>query len=126
MFCQEHPGIYLIYSLFFGFEKFEVGILKLSTLIKPLIVKQERGDMNTEIRGIQIDSREVKPGDLFIARTGFAVDGHDFIDHAIENGAVALLVQKEVSVPVPTVLVPDTQRALSVIAANFYAILQRS
>lgn len=120
MFCQEHPGIYLIYSLFFGFEKFEVGILKLSTLIKPLIVKQERGDMNTEIRGIQIDSREVKPGDLFIARTGFAVDGHDFIDHAIENGAVALLVQKEVSVPVPTVLVPDTQRALSVIAANFY------
>lgn len=94
--------------------------MKLSTLIKPLIVKQERGDMSTEISGIQIDSREVKPGDLFIARPGFTVDGHDFIDQAMENGAVALLVQKEVSAPIPTVVVPDTQRVLSMIAANFY------
>lgn len=94
--------------------------MKLSELIEPLIVKEERGDMSTEIKGIQIDSRKVKPGDLFIARTGFTVDGHDFIDQALEKGAVALLVQKEVSAPVPVVKVADTQRALPLIAARFY------
>jgi len=94
--------------------------LKLSALIEPLLVKQEKGDMDTEITGIQIDSRKVKPGDLFVARVGFTVDGHDFIQQAIEKGAAALLVQKKVSASLPTVLVPDTQRALSLIAAKFY------
>lgn len=94
--------------------------MKLSTLIQPLMIKQERGDMDTEISGIQIDSRKVKPGDLFVARVGFTADGHDFIDQAIEKGAKALLVQKEVHASIPTVIVPDTQRALSLVAAHFY------
>ena len=94
--------------------------MKLSALIEPLLIKEAKGDLNTEITGIQIDSRKVQPGDLFVARVGFTVDGHDFINQAIKNGAVALLVQKEVSVHIPTVRVPDTQRALSLIAAHFF------
>lgn len=94
--------------------------MKLAELIKPLVLKQTSGDLNMEIQGLQMDSRAVKPGDLFIATKGFTVDGHDFIDQAIANGAVALLVERPVAENVPTVLVSDTRRAMAVIAAHFY------
>lgn len=94
--------------------------MQLSQLIQPLVLKQTTGDLDIEIRGLTMDSRQVKPGDLFIAKTGFTVDGHDFIDQAIEKGASALLVKKEVATKIPTVRVPDSQRAMAVLAAHFY------
>ena len=44
-----------------------------------------------EINGVTHDSRNVKPGHLFVAVPGLSTDGHQFIPHAIENGAVAVI-----------------------------------
>ena len=76
------------------------------------------------IRGITYDSRKVAPGDLFIALRGSVADGHDYLERAIELGAVALLVEE--APPVETlgeavaVVVADTRRAMSRIAPRFY------
>lgn len=73
-----------------------------------------------EVTGIETDHRNIKQGDLFICISGFTVDGHDFAPHAVENGAVAIISEKEVNVSVPTIIVPDTKRALAMVATTFY------
>jgi UDP-N-acetylmuramoyl-tripeptide--D-alanyl-D-alanine ligase len=60
--------------------------------------------------GIEMDSRDVKPGDVFIALQGEAMDGHKFIAQAFEKGAVAAIVDRPVDYP--HVLVADTTQAL--------------
>jgi UDP-N-acetylmuramoyl-tripeptide--D-alanyl-D-alanine ligase len=62
--------------------------LHLSCLAKSLGVDCANGD--AVLRGLAIDSRAVKPGDLFVAIVGDRVDGHDFIESALANGAVAI------------------------------------
>ncbi len=75
-----------------------------------------------DILGIAYDSRKVEPGFLFVAIPGTAVDGHDFIDQAIERGAVAVVCQKEVHVPttVIRIMVEDSRLALASLSAGFY------
>ncbi|GGK15655.1 UDP-N-acetylmuramoyl-L-alanyl-D-glutamate--2,6-diaminopimelate ligase [Caldalkalibacillus thermarum] len=73
-----------------------------------------------EISSIELDSRQVKPGSLFVCIPGFQVDGHQFVSQAIERGAVAILAQKPLDVPVPVIIVPDTRRALAYVANRFY------
>lgn len=73
-----------------------------------------------EINGIEMDSREVKPGDLFVCIKGYTVDGHDFADQAIANGAVAILVEKELQVSVPVITCANTTKALAMLAVKFY------
>jgi UDP-N-acetylmuramoyl-tripeptide--D-alanyl-D-alanine ligase len=63
-----------------------------------------------EVTGVTFDSREVDPGDLFVAMPGTAHDGHDFVAQAIAAGAAGLLVSRPVEAP--HVLVEDTARAL--------------
>lgn len=63
-----------------------------------------------EVTGVTFDSREVGPGDLFVAMPGTVHDGHEFISKALEAGAAGLIVSK--SVDAPHVLVEDTARAL--------------
>ena len=62
--------------------------------------------------GITWDSREVKPGDVYVALPGERVDGHDFACAAVAAGAVAVMVQKPVDVNVPQLLVDSTAHAL--------------
>ncbi|GGJ43334.1 UDP-N-acetylmuramoyl-L-alanyl-D-glutamate--2,6-diaminopimelate ligase [Virgibacillus salexigens] len=73
-----------------------------------------------EISNIVMDSRAVKPGNLFVCINGYTVDGHDFIVQAVQNGAQAIIAERPVEAEVPTIVVPDTQRALSMIAVKFY------
>ena len=49
------------------------------------------------INGISIDSRAVQPGHLFVAMKGSSTDGHDYIQKAIDNGAVAVVGDKDIS-----------------------------
>lgn len=73
------------------------------------------------ITGIAIDSRAVKPGHLFVAMKGGSVDAHDYISTAIENGAVAVAGQRELSgLTVPYIRLQNPRRALTWIAAAFY------
>ena len=66
--------------------------MKMSDLIKaarPLAVDRKgSGQKDPEIRSIHYRSQDVKPGGLFVAIAGHAADGHDYIDDAIERGAV--------------------------------------
>jgi UDP-N-acetylmuramyl pentapeptide synthase len=47
-----------------------------------------------DVRGVQFDSRDVGPGDLFVAVTGAERDGHDYCRAAVERGAAALIVER--------------------------------
>ena len=67
-----------------------------------------------EAAGIEMDSRDVKPGDVFVALQGEAMDGHRFIDAAFAKGAVAAIVDRPVDYP--HVLVTDTTAALHALA----------
>ena len=64
--------------------------------------------------GVEMDSRDVKPGDVFVALKGEAMDGHRFIDAAFAKGAVAAIVDRPVDYP--HVLVEDTTAALHALA----------
>ncbi len=73
-----------------------------------------------DIQSIEVDSRLVTPGDAFVCIPGYTVDGHDFAASAVENGAVVIIAEKELDVSVPVIIVPDTTRALALMANVFY------
>jgi UDP-N-acetylmuramoyl-L-alanyl-D-glutamate--2,6-diaminopimelate ligase len=73
------------------------------------------------VSGITLDSRGVKPGYLFVALKGGSVDGHDFIDMAIENGAVAIVGEEPIDqLLVPYIRLKDSREALTWLAAAYY------
>jgi UDP-N-acetylmuramoyl-L-alanyl-D-glutamate--2,6-diaminopimelate ligase len=76
----------------------------------------------TEVRGLAVDSRAVKPGDLFFALAGSKTDGSRFVDAAINAGAVAVAGDHPSSADrrVPFVVTPNPRRALALAAAKFY------
>lgn len=94
--------------------------MKLTELLRPLVIAKVVGNTDIGITGIETDSRRVRPGCLFVALRGFTVDGHQFVRQAVENGAVAVLVEEDVDVSATVVRVPDTRRAMAVLAATFY------
>ncbi|MEE3326037.1 MAG: UDP-N-acetylmuramoyl-L-alanyl-D-glutamate--2,6-diaminopimelate ligase [Myxococcota bacterium] len=78
------------------------------------------------IRGLAYDSRQISPGELFIALPGSADDGHDYLGRALELGAAALLVDRPTEdLPLGeavAVQVPDTRRALGFLATAFFGV----
>jgi len=77
-------------------------------------------EANPEIMSIEVDSREVKEGSLFICIEGHNVDGHSFTQQALANGAVAIVAKKDVEADVPVIKVRNTVRALAILANAFY------
>jgi UDP-N-acetylmuramoyl-L-alanyl-D-glutamate--2,6-diaminopimelate ligase len=74
-----------------------------------------------DVQGLSVDSRAVKPGDLFFALAGSKTDGARFIEAAITAGAVAIAGERAVpGCRVPFVVVPNPRRALALAAARFY------
>ena len=67
--------------------------MKLTELLKNLTIKAIEGSADVEIADVNIDSRQVKPGHLFVAIKGTQTDGHQYIAKAIEQGAVAILCE---------------------------------
>jgi UDP-N-acetylmuramoyl-L-alanyl-D-glutamate--2,6-diaminopimelate ligase len=73
------------------------------------------------VSGLAVDSRTVKPGDLFFALAGSKTDGSRFVVQAISNGAVAVAGNhKHIGLPVPFVVTPNPRLALAQAAARFY------
>lgn len=73
------------------------------------------------IKGIKINSKEVKEGDLFICTMGVNADRHEFIDDAIKNGASAIVVSKDgITKDVPVIKVKNTNDELPLLCARFY------
>ncbi len=73
-----------------------------------------------EITSLHNDSRDVKPGGLFIAVRGFKIDGHDYVQDALGRGAAAVVVQERVQGRKRMVEVADTRKAMASISARFY------
>lgn len=75
-----------------------------------------------EIKGIEMDSRFVKDGDIFVCIPGFTVDGHDFAEEAVRRGASAIVAERPLPGinQVPVITVADTPRALSMLAGEYY------
>ena len=100
--------------------------MKLHDVIESIDVKVVEGSLDTEITSVCIDSRQVKPGSLFVAIRGTQTDGHQFIDKAIEQGAAAILCEDTHPLPLPTgrgvvtITVPSTEAAIGPVATAFY------
>ena len=94
--------------------------MKLKELLHGLDILEATADLETEIGQVRYDSRLVHPGDLFVAMSGFTVDGHAFIEKAVAAGAGAVLCEKAPEGGVPYVRVADSRRALAVVGGNFY------
>ncbi|WP_025109290.1 UDP-N-acetylmuramoyl-tripeptide--D-alanyl-D-alanine ligase [Pseudomonas sp. H1h] len=90
--------------------------LKLSELTNVLDARLISSDASFD--GVSIDSRAIKPGQLFIALTGPRFDGHDYLNDVAAKGAVAALVEREVpDSTLPQLLVKDTRQALGQLGA---------
>jgi UDP-N-acetylmuramoyl-L-alanyl-D-glutamate--2,6-diaminopimelate ligase len=92
----------------------------LTRLLEPLSPSQVVGDTSTEIEDLAYDSRAVRPGTLYFCVSGERADGHDFAERAVEAGAVALVVERPLSLRVPQVVVADVREAMALAAAEFF------
>jgi UDP-N-acetylmuramoyl-L-alanyl-D-glutamate--2,6-diaminopimelate ligase len=77
------------------------------------------GEGSVEISNLAYDSRTVEPGTLFFCVPGERADGHDFAPAAVEAGAAALVVERELEVGVPLAVVADARAAMAPLAARF-------
>ena len=78
------------------------------------------GQEDPDITSIEMDSREVKTGSLFVCIKGYTVDGHEYARQAAERGAAAIVAEREVDADVPVIIVRHTKRALAVLSDAFY------
>ncbi len=95
----------------------------LNELLKAIQPVEVAGDSNIEITGVNIDSRLVEAGQLFMAMRGTQADGHAYIPAAIAKGAIAILCEDMPEEPVAGITyvrVKDSEDAVGKIATTFY------
>lgn len=96
--------------------------MQLSDLLQAVSPLEIGAWSDQEIQGLSYDSRTVQPGGLFFALKGAAVDGHRFIDAAIERGACAVVLEDrgQIRSQLPCIVVKDARQAMARMAARFY------
>jgi murE/murF fusion protein len=92
--------------------------MKLSRLLQDMAQVPPRTDV--EISGIQTRAQDIVPGDLFLAIRGYAADGHDYIETALDRGAAAVVAQYNPDRLDRVFLVDHSRLAAGTIAARFY------
>jgi len=94
--------------------------MRLDALAAEVSGARVAGDGSVDVESLAYDSRKVGPGTLFFCVPGEKVDGHGFAAGAVEAGAVALVVERELEVDVAQVVVPDARAAMAPLAARFW------
>ncbi|MBV6442192.1 MAG: UDP-N-acetylmuramoyl-L-alanyl-D-glutamate--2,6-diaminopimelate ligase [Saprospiraceae bacterium] len=103
--------------------------MTLNHLLQNVRILDARGILATEVGQIRFDSRQVQPGDVFVAVRGVQVDGHQFIDKAIERGAAALVISdfgfrisdlSNAGSEITVVCVEDSAETLGQMASNYF------
>ena len=96
--------------------------MKLGTLLESLEYTIVQGSTDTEVKGVEYDSRKVQEGSLFLCIRGAVVDGHTFVPDVVKKGAAVLVVEEEVTVPegITVVQVEDTRYAMACISAAWF------
>ncbi|MBV9358473.1 MAG: UDP-N-acetylmuramoyl-L-alanyl-D-glutamate--2,6-diaminopimelate ligase, partial [Chloroflexi bacterium] len=97
---RDHPAVHLLAELLLELPE--------ATLVQ--------GDPTTPVGGVAHDTRQLHPGDLFVAVPGFRRDARAFIPEAVRRGAAAIVAQADPDPPLgttPFVRVPDARQALA-------------
>lgn len=101
--------------------------MELKKIVSGLEGLKAKGNVDIDITNIDSNSKNIKPGGLFVAIKGFATDGHLYIEDAVKNGAVAVMVDleedlKALKLPkdVTIIAVKGTREAAAKMACNFY------
>jgi UDP-N-acetylmuramoyl-L-alanyl-D-glutamate--2,6-diaminopimelate ligase len=95
-------------------------VVDIERLIAALAPAQVVALAPTEVRDLAYDARDAGPGALFFCVRGMRADGHDFAPQAVENGAVALVVERPLELPVPQLVIADSRAAMAVAADEFF------
>lgn len=105
--------------------------MKLSELLQSLeefklMVYPPRMMVDLEVQGIVSDSRQVQPGSIFVAIAGLTFDGHDYIFQAVQNGAIAVVGEREdIEISIPYIQVVNSRKALATLSAAWYGFPAR-
>ena len=96
---------------------------KLFEILDDNLIQQHFGELDVEIDELKLDSRQVNQGDVYFAISGYAADGHDYIESAIEKGARVIICEKidfTFHRRVTIVQVEDSRGVMATMAASFY------
>ena len=96
--------------------------MRFCELLSDIEVMDKGGDLCAVLEGIAYDSRNAGPNYLFVAVTGFNTDGHGFLRQAIQQGATAAIIERQVELPegIAWAQVRDSRLALARLSARFY------
>lgn len=97
--------------------------MKLKKILNNIDFELIKGKLAKEICGIKYDSREIGKGNLFVAISGLELDGHQFIDQAIKNGATAVVIEKELQnyqSGVSYLKVDNSRKTMAKLGKNFF------
>jgi len=94
--------------------------MELSTLIEAVGPRSVRGRADTDITAVTYRAEAAVPGALHVCVPGFVADGHDFAGAAVANGAAALVVEHELGLDVPQLVVASSRAAMAAAADAFY------
>ena len=102
--------------------------MELKEILYGLEKIKAKGELNLDIPNVVSNSKEVKPGDMFVVINGFEANGEEYIGEAIKNGAKVIMAQYDIdkniilSKPneVTIILVENVRHALAIVACNFY------
>ena len=95
-------------------------MMDLERLAAALQAVEVVGTARVDVLDLAYDTREVAPGAVFFCVRGERADGHEFAEQAVENGAVALVVERRLPVGVPQVVVRDSRAAMAPAADEFF------
>jgi len=102
--------------------------VQLTKVIKNIEIEYIDGTKNIDIKNISYDSRQIKENGLFIAIDGFKTDGHEYINEAISNGALVIIIENDIENyfdDIVYVKVKDSREAMAYISAEFYEYPQK-
>jgi UDP-N-acetylmuramoyl-L-alanyl-D-glutamate--2,6-diaminopimelate ligase len=98
-------------------ESRAIDLDRLSQAVRP---ERTLNPARVEIADLAYDARRVTPGALFVCVPGHKADGHDFAPDAVANGAAALIVERQLELPVPQLLVGDAREAMALASDEFF------
>src|SRR5919201_1382462 len=102
------------------FSTVESGSIELELLSKAVRAERPFNPPPAEVTDLAYDTRRVTRGALFVCVPGLRSDGHDFAPEAVAAGAVALVVERPLELPVPQLVVPDGREAMALAADAFF------